>query len=134
MAYGDIIKKIRSDKNMSLRDFGKLVDIDFSHLRRLEKEYSNKGKEKLSPSLDILKQICDRSGYPFRQFLEEAGYIEPAQRDSPTVISEELSVKMDKMLKDNFTDEQLSKITDEQLLSVVGFFSNILQSLNKSEE
>jgi transcriptional regulator with XRE-family HTH domain len=88
MGYGDVIRKIRKDRDLSLRDFEKLVDVDYSHLSRLEKEQSNKGKERLNPSIDILKQICDRTGYPFRQFLEEAGYIEPIEMPAPSLIQE----------------------------------------------
>ncbi|MCL2860792.1 MAG: helix-turn-helix domain-containing protein [Firmicutes bacterium] len=77
MSYGAVIKKIRQEKNMSLRQFGELVGLGHSTIDRMEREYSNKGKEKLQVYIDTLKQICDRSGYCFRKFLEEAGYIEP---------------------------------------------------------
>jgi len=75
--YGQIVKKIREEKGMSLREFGKLTGFDHSNLSKIEREYSTKGKEKLKVPIDTLKQICDRAGYPFKQFLEEAGYIEP---------------------------------------------------------
>ncbi|MCL2860992.1 MAG: helix-turn-helix domain-containing protein [Firmicutes bacterium] len=77
MGYGDVVRKIRKEKNMSLRQFGELVGVNYSHISRIEKEFSNKGKEKLLIPIDTLKQICDRSGYSFKKFLEEAGYIEP---------------------------------------------------------
>ena len=76
MGYGTVVRKIREEKNMSLRQFGELVGISHVHISRIEKEFSDKGKEKLLIPIDTLKQICDRSGYCFRQFLEEAGYIE----------------------------------------------------------
>ena len=77
MGYGSVIKKIRLLNNMSTRQFGELVGFSYSYVAQLEKEISYKGKSRLSPSIDILKQICEKSGYSFRQFLEEAGYIEP---------------------------------------------------------
>jgi len=77
MGYGNVLKKIRVSKKMSTRQFGELVGFSYSYVAQLEKEISYRGKKRLSPSIDILKQICDKSGYSFRQFLEEAGYIDP---------------------------------------------------------
>ncbi|MCL2860793.1 MAG: helix-turn-helix domain-containing protein [Firmicutes bacterium] len=77
MGYGAIVRKIRKEKNMSLRQFAELTGFGHTTIAHIEKEYSNKGKEKLQVYIDTLKQICDRSGYCFRKFLEEAGYIEP---------------------------------------------------------
>lgn len=84
MGYGIVIKKIRNNMNLSLRAFGKLVGVGFSHLSLLEREGSYIGKESTSPAIDTLKQICDRAEYPFRQFLEEAGYIEPVELQEPS--------------------------------------------------
>jgi Helix-turn-helix. len=77
MGYGEIVHKIRKNKDLSLRSFAKLVNMDFTTLSRIEREYSNKGKEFLNVPIATLKQICDLSEYPFRLFLEEAGYIDP---------------------------------------------------------
>lgn len=99
MAYGEIIKKIRTDRKMSLRAFSDLVDISFAHIRRLENEFSNKGKEKLRPPIDLLKQICDRTNYPFRQFLEEAGYIDPVPAPEPSPL-QQIYDKLDANRKD----------------------------------
>ncbi|MCL2861763.1 MAG: helix-turn-helix domain-containing protein [Firmicutes bacterium] len=75
MGYGAVVKKIRQEKNMSLRQFGELVGFSHTAISKIEKEYSDKGKEKLQVPIDTLKQICDRSNYCFKKFLEEAGYI-----------------------------------------------------------
>ncbi|MCL2255314.1 MAG: helix-turn-helix domain-containing protein [Firmicutes bacterium] len=73
MSYGKVIEKIRKEKNMSQRAFGDLVQLDHTYIGQLEKEIA-KGKP-LNPTITTLKQICDRSGYSFKEFLEEAGYI-----------------------------------------------------------
>ena len=76
-----------------------MVDISFAHIRRLENEFSNKGKEKLRPPIDLLKQICDKTHYPFRQFLEEAGYIDPVPAPEPSPI-QQIYDKLDANRKD----------------------------------
>ena len=75
MGYGKIVNKIRKEKGMNLREFGKLTEFSFSNLAKIEKEKSSYGKEKLDVSIGTLKQICDKSEYSFRKFLEEADYI-----------------------------------------------------------
>ena len=72
---GDKIKQIRASKNMSLREFGQLVGISCTHITRLEEGGNGGVPMKGSIQIDDLKQICDRTGYSFRQFLEEIGYI-----------------------------------------------------------
>ena len=72
---GNKIKQIRLSKNMSLREFAQLVDISYTHIARIEKGRHGNIDMKGSIQIDDLKQICDRAGYPFRQFLDEIGYI-----------------------------------------------------------
>ena len=79
MKYGELIKKIRLSKNMTLRQFSVLTNCDYGNLGRLEKSFNVSTGKAISPAIDTLKQICDKSGYSFRQFLEEAGYIEPVE-------------------------------------------------------
>lgn len=64
---------------MTLRQFSVLTNCDYGNLGRLEKSFNVSTGKAISPAIDTLKQICDKSGYSFRQFLEEAGYIEPVE-------------------------------------------------------
>jgi len=75
MSYGEIIKQIRGQ--MTLREFSKQVGISHSHLSRIENEKTSRNNKKLKVSIDVLKQICDRAEYPFKDFLIEAGYLNP---------------------------------------------------------
>lgn len=116
--YGKVLKKIRCNLNLSTREFGKKVGISYSYVAMLEKETSYRN-EKLYPSIDLLYQICDRTNYPFRQFLEEAGYIELVEISQPSEIQkiydkldlksqQVLMVTAQTLLKDmeNFTEKQ----------------------------
>lgn len=76
MTYSEKIKEIRKSKKMTLREFGSLVGYDFTYIGLLERGISKAGSSKrLNPSIGVLKDICDRSGYDFRKFLEETGYL-----------------------------------------------------------
>jgi len=72
---GQKVKQIRESKGMSLREFGQLVGFSHTNLARFEKGYHGNLSVKGSIQIDDIKQICDRTGYPFKQFLEEIGYI-----------------------------------------------------------
>lgn len=78
MHFREKLIEIRKTKGMSLREFSKLTGISHTNIARYEKGFDSKGKSKEGIYLDTLKQICERSGYNFRLFLEETGYIEPS--------------------------------------------------------
>lgn len=95
--YGKVLKKIRYDLKMSTRDFAEKVGISYGYVAKLEKETSYPGR--LIPTIDILYQICDKTHYPFRQFLEEAGYIDPVPAPEPSPL-QQIYDKLDANSKD----------------------------------
>ena len=76
MTIGEKIKEIRTNKKLSLREFSELVGLSYTNIARLEKGRHGKINMKGSIQIDDLKQICSRSGYSFKLFLEETGYLE----------------------------------------------------------
>ena len=76
MHYSKLIKKIRKDLNLSTTDFGKKVGLSQSYISQIENNKTSH-KNSINIPIDTLFQICNGINYPFRQFLEEAGYIEP---------------------------------------------------------
>lgn len=48
MSFGYALKRFREDRNLSLRELGKLCDIDHAYIHRLEKD------EKTAPSEDVI--------------------------------------------------------------------------------
>lgn len=109
MGYGQIIQRLRGD--LPYVKFAKLTGISKSHLERIEKEHSNKGKDKLKIPIDTLKQICDRTNYPFRQFLEEAGYIEAVT--APALTSLQLRVAKLTEAQQIFINNTIDDITGD---------------------
>lgn len=48
MSFGYALRKFREDRNLSLREFGKLCEVDHAYIHRLEKE------EKTAPSEQVI--------------------------------------------------------------------------------
>lgn len=48
MSFGYALRKFREDRNLSLREFGKLCEVDHAYIHRLEK------KEKTAPSEQVI--------------------------------------------------------------------------------
>lgn len=48
MSFGYALRKFREDRNLSLREFGKLCEIDHAYIHRLEKD------EKTAPSEQVI--------------------------------------------------------------------------------
>ena len=51
MSFGYALRKFREDRNLSLREFGKLCDIDHAYIHRLEKD------EKTAPSEQVIESF-----------------------------------------------------------------------------
>ena len=51
MSFGYVLKKFRDERGLSLREFGKLCEIDHAYIHRLEKD------EKTAPSDDVVESF-----------------------------------------------------------------------------
>ena len=83
MTIGNKIKQLRGE--LTYREFGARVGYNYSYLRKLENDTDLRTGKILNPTLSLLKQICDKSNYDFRTFLEETGYLSPITK-SVTVL------------------------------------------------
>jgi transcriptional regulator with XRE-family HTH domain len=52
MSFGDNLKKIRADKNISQGDLAKLIDVHASHISRYERNLT-------SPTIEVAKKIAN---------------------------------------------------------------------------
>ncbi len=122
MTYSEKIKQMRFNLQMNMRDFGEKVGLDFSTISLLEKGYRGKNKKPIIPLIDTLKQICDRCQYPFKTFLEEAGYIDPSPilhtMQTPAIIPlwEESNIRQKRELL-KLACTQLGKMTEFEEMS-----------------
>ena len=52
MPFGDNLKKIRADKDISQGDLAKMIDVHATHISRYERNLT-------SPTIDVAKKIAD---------------------------------------------------------------------------
>lgn len=120
ITYSEIIKKIRKDKGLSLREFANLCDLSHSYIDKLEKGIDPRNGKEVSPTLDTIKQICIKTNYPLEKFLSETGYIEnfdnPILLDKKNASSEtkEGNLIYKKLVEIGFIKDG-EKITEEHL-------------------
>lgn len=51
MSFGYVLKRFRDERGLSLREFGKLCEIDHAYIHRLEKD------EKTAPSSEVVESF-----------------------------------------------------------------------------
>lgn len=66
---GKYLKKLRDDKNLSLREVNKLTDISYTHLNMIEN-----GKRNVTPAL--LRNLANLYNVDSLDLYEKAGYID----------------------------------------------------------
>ena len=66
---GKYLKKLRNNKNLSLRKVNKLTDISYTHLNMIEN-----GKRNVTPAL--LRNLANLYNVDYLDLYEKAGYIE----------------------------------------------------------
>lgn len=77
-SIGEAIEKLRKNNQMTYRAFAEVTGYDSGYLYQIEKgRSSSKIKKEVIPNINILKQICDKTGYDFALFLTETGYLNP---------------------------------------------------------
>lgn len=119
MTYGEKIASIRESSNLSIRKFAKLVGCSYTYIPQLEKGISTSNKP-LSPTIEILMQICEKTGYDFALFLAETGYLNPER-----VCMNDDEVENLKEFRHKFSTENMENILEmEQILNIT----------NKNEE
>ncbi|MDE1208484.1 helix-turn-helix domain-containing protein, partial [Tenacibaculum larymnensis] len=52
MSFGENLKKIRTEKNISQGDLGKMIDVHSTHISRYERNLT-------SPTIEVTRKIAD---------------------------------------------------------------------------
>lgn len=113
MSYlGSKIKELRKRKGLSLRELGEEINMNYSHLSRLE------NGQKI-PSLETIELLADYFGVKASHFLDEA------ESDELTDDEEELLNDLDLSLEDikekyNLTF-QGKPLTDDELSDIITY-------------
>lgn len=70
MSLGDIIKKYRSENDLSMSEFSKKSGISKAYIALLEKNKHPKTGKPIIPSITIIKQASDAMGMDFNKLFE----------------------------------------------------------------
>lgn len=113
MHYGEKISEIRTNLNMSIRQFANLVGYSYSYISKLEKGKSNPQGKDLKPSIDVLKNICEKSNYPFQKFLYETNYLPEYKINDENDTNNKFNIAFGERLKEsrknkNITQQELA--------------------------
>lgn len=73
---GEYIKKIRADRNLTLRELEKITGVSYSYLSSLERGYDTRSKKPISPTLERITKIAVGLNIPLGEFLISIGYAE----------------------------------------------------------
>lgn len=104
---GKFLQDTRNEKNMSLRDFAKMLNISHSYLDKLEKSIDSKNNKEIEPTIITLEKIATALGLNLKELLINVGYIsnEPLPPNYENAINEivdneyNLAIKSAKELK-----------------------------------
>lgn len=72
--YG-MLKKIREEKGLSLREVAKRSGLSHSYINSLEKGEHPNTKAPINPTPDILKRLAAAYNYDYIDLMEAAGYV-----------------------------------------------------------
>jgi len=72
---GEFLKKIRIDKNLSLRDFAKILDLSHAYLDKLEKGIDTRSNASVVPTIDTLQKISLGLKMSLKELLINTGYL-----------------------------------------------------------
>lgn len=112
--FGDLIKRARINKKLSLRKAGELTDISYSHLSKLER-----GIFDSTPHLKTLKRISEEYDLNFEKLAKLNGYND-SDIESFHKLNKKKEIKMQKeldMLKEFKEPINIEKTLIDNLLS-----------------
>lgn len=71
----EMLKKIRVERGLSLREVAKRSGLSHSYINLLEKGKHPTTKVPINPSPDILKRLSKAYNYDYIELMEAAGYV-----------------------------------------------------------
>ena len=137
MHYGEKISEIRTNLNMSIRQFANLVGYSYSYISKLEKGKSNPQGKDLKPSIDVLKNICEKSNYPFQKFLYETNYLPEYKINDENDTNNKFNMAIGERLKElrknaKISQEKLGKLVNVSQQAVAKWENNVAEPDQKT--
>ena len=72
----DVLRQLRRERGLSLRNFSDVVGISHAYLNKLEKGEDYRTGKPIAPTIDTLVKISEGLGIPTKKFLNMCGYFE----------------------------------------------------------
>jgi len=73
---GEFLKKARYEKNLSLREFAKILDLSHGYLDKLEKGVDARSNAPVVPTIETLGKIAIGLNMSLNELLISVGYLE----------------------------------------------------------
>ena len=73
---GKLLREIANERQLSLRDFAKILGISHAYVNKLMVGVDPRSKKRISPTIDTLFKIADALKIPRIEFLQQCGYLE----------------------------------------------------------
>lgn len=83
-----LLKKIREERNFSLREAGKRSGLSHSYIDSLEKGVHPKTKGPIKPSPDSLKALATAYNYEYILLMNAAGYVDESAESNEYKLTE----------------------------------------------
>lgn len=122
--FGDLIKRARLNRNLSLRKAGELIDISYSHLSKLERGIFNS-----TPQLRTLKNISDEYDLNFDKLAKLNSYSDSDIKEfhklkNKKEIKKQQEMQILKELKEpiNIENTLIDKLLNEKTLALDEIF------------
>jgi len=71
----DLLRTIRTERGLSLREFSELLNISHAYLNKLEKGIDPRTGKKIIPTMDTITKIANGLNVPLEKFLSICGYL-----------------------------------------------------------
>lgn len=94
ISFGEYIKNIRLEKNLSLREAANLLGISHSYLNKLEKGLDIRNNHPSRPNPEIIDVIASKYSLDYNYLMKLCGYLKDENTDEERDVSKLLEKTM----------------------------------------
>jgi len=73
---GELLKNIAQERQLSLRDFAKILGVSHSYIGKLMVGVDSRSNKPVSPTIDVLLKIADKLEISRGEFFRQCGYLD----------------------------------------------------------
>ncbi|WP_162880793.1 helix-turn-helix domain-containing protein [Paraliobacillus sediminis] len=117
--FGGKIRKIRTDKKLSLKDVAKLGNLSHPYISQIENNKRN------TPKPEIIKKLAKGLGVPYNKLLKEAGYIDTSDVDLE--MQEWFYSNLDEVLNELTINDDFSDVINDDIKQLEKDYDNLLE-------